>query len=43
MFCDKHWMSPDGSTKHLLHKLARDELLVPTDATNMSTRAKTIE
>lgn len=36
-------VSPDGSTKHLIYKLARDELLQPKDATNMRTRAKTIE
>lgn len=36
-------MSPDGSQKHLIWKLARDELLNPMDATNMRTRTKTIE
>lgn len=36
-------MSPDGTTKHLLYKLARDELLAPVDPTNVSTTAKTIE
>lgn len=36
-------MSPDGSTKHLLYKLAKAELLAPADPTNMGTRAKTIE
>lgn len=36
-------VSPDGSTKHLIYKLARDELLQPKDPTNMRTRAKTIE
>jgi len=36
-------LSPDGSKPHLLYKLARDELLQPTDATKIRTRAKTIE
>lgn len=36
-------LSPDGSTKHLLYKLVKDELLEPKDATNVQTRAKTIE
>lgn len=36
-------LSPDGSCKHLLWKLARAELLDPTDPTNIRTRTKTIE
>lgn len=36
-------LAPDGRTKHLVWKLARDELLTPTDATNASTEQKTIE
>ena len=36
-------LSPDGSTPHHLYKLARDELLQPTDPTNIRSRAKTIE
>lgn len=36
-------LSPDGSCKHLLWKLARDELLNPTDPTNIRTRQKTVE
>ena len=35
--------SPDGSTKHLLWKQVRQELLQPLDATNAATRLKTIE
>lgn len=36
-------LSPDGSCKHLLWKLTRDELLNPKDETNVRTRQKTIE
>ena len=35
--------SPDGSTKHLIYKLAKEELLSPRDTTNAQTRLKTIE
>lgn len=35
--------SPDKSTKHLIYRLARDELLQPKDRTNARTQAKTIE
>lgn len=42
-FDKEHVMSPDGSTKHLLWKEVRKELLSPSDATNAATRAKTIE
>lgn len=36
-------ISPDGSTRHLIYKLARDELLEPKDPSNIRTRVKTIE
>lgn len=36
-------LSPDGQTKHLVWRLALDELRSPTDATNASTREKCIE
>ena len=38
-------VAPDGKTKHLVFKLARDELLTPTDPTNagQGVRLKTIE
>lgn len=36
-------VSPDGSTKHLVWKLALEELRSPSDATNVATRAKCIE
>lgn len=36
-------LAADGVTKHLVWKLVRDELLIPVDATNALTRAKTIE
>lgn len=36
-------LSPDGKTKHLVWKLALDELRSPTDATNAATREKCIE
>lgn len=35
--------SPDGSCKHLVWNLARNELLDPRDPTNIRTRTKTIE
>ena len=43
MFDTDHVMSPDGTEPHLVFKLARDELLNPTDPTNARTRLKTIE
>ena len=42
-FEEDHRLSPDGSSPHLLYKLARDELLQPKDPTNVRTRLKTIE
>ena len=36
-------VAADGKTKHLAYKLARDELLTPSDATNKATTARTIE
>lgn len=42
-FEEEDVLAPDGVTKHLVWKLARDELLNPVDATNAATRAKTIE
>lgn len=36
-------LSPDGSTKFLVYKLARDELLNPQDPTNIASTLKTIE
>lgn len=36
-------LAADGRTKHLVWKLARDELLQPMDATNALTREKTVE
>lgn len=36
-------LAPDGRTKHLVWKLARDELLRPSDATNKVTEQKTVE
>lgn len=43
MFNEDHVLSPDGSTKHLIFKLVRQELIDPIDATNRQTRSKTIE
>lgn len=40
---DDHVLSPDGSTRHLVWKKVREELLQPSDATNAATRLKTIE
>lgn len=42
-FTEHTRLSPDGSTRHLLYKLAKDELISPKDPTNINTRAKTIE
>ena len=39
----QHVMSPDGSTKHLIYKLVREELFNPVDPSNVETRVKTIE
>lgn len=36
-------LSPGSTVKHLVYKLALDEALQPKDATNASTRVKTIE
>ena len=36
-------LSPDGSKQHHVWHLVRDELLQPTDPTNIRTRTKTIE
>eukprot|EP00966_Prymnesium_polylepis_P322491 7378749-Prymnesium_polylepis.1 len=45
MFEEEHIYSPDGSTQHLIWKLARDELLTPVDPTNAAPHVteKTIE
>ena len=43
MFEEESCHSADGSTRHLIFKLARDELLNPTDPTNVTSRLKTIE
>eukprot|EP00966_Prymnesium_polylepis_P181127 4195341-Prymnesium_polylepis.2 len=43
MYEEDHVMSPDGKKKHLIYKLVRDELFNPQDASNVATRAKTIE
>lgn len=40
---DETVLSPNGKTKHKVWKLARDELLVPSDETNVRTRLKTVE
>lgn len=40
---DDYVLSPDGSTKHLVYRLTRDELLQPKDSTNVQARLKTIE
>lgn len=42
-FNDDCIRSPDASTKHLIYRLAREELIQPKDQTNMRTQAKTIE
>lgn len=42
-FNEDYVCSPDGSTKHLLYRKVRAELLQPTDETNIRSRAKTIE
>lgn len=36
-------LSPDGRSRHLKYKLALDELLAPSDATNQGSQAKTVE
>lgn len=36
-------LSPNGSTRHLLHALAKKELLDPEDATHKLTQQKTLE
>lgn len=36
-------LAPDGHKKHLVWKMAREELLHPVDPTNRATRLKTIE
>ncbi|KAL1504931.1 hypothetical protein AB1Y20_008698 [Prymnesium parvum] len=36
-------LAADGKTKHLVWKLARDEMLNPSDATNRLTQNKTVE
>jgi hypothetical protein len=43
MFDTDHVMSPDGTEPHLVFKLARDELLNPTDPTNGPTLAHTAQ
>lgn len=42
-FEDDFILAPDRVTKHKVWKLAREELLSPKDASNVATRAKTIE
>ena len=41
IFEEDHILSPDGTTRHLLWKLARDELLAPADPTNADPRVTT--
>ena len=43
MYEEAFVLAPDGKTKHLMYKLAREELFNPTDPTNQKTRLKTIE
>ena len=43
MYNNTFILSPDGSKRHLLFKLALEELQQPKDLTNLATRDKTIE
>ena len=43
MYEEQFVFAPDGKTKHLIYKLAREEIFNPTDPTNQKTRLKTIE
>ena len=41
MYEEQTVIAPDGKTKHLFYKKAREELFCPVDATNIASRAKT--
>ena len=43
MYEEAFVLSPDGKEKHLMYKLAREELFNPADPSNQQTRLKTIE
>lgn len=42
-FTQQTVLSPDAQTKHLVYKLALDEVLNPTDASNIRSQALTVE